>query len=292
MMLRKMIWNLALCFCLFGTSAVGGVISPNETTAWREDLRFIQQELPDVHPNPFHTLTREEFDASIDKLIEFVERGLGVGAKTAYVAVNTELDRTHVLDVVWQENVVVFPVTPWGRFVPALNAILNMARADIGQGMNFLSASVEVALTKPIVDTLVDHMDRHTLVVGAVLQGHDYTGERFIHEATGTQVPWNTLALWDTHALWPVGFSNLGEGVPSAPATAGVEEVATISLLQHLTGHRPAKLVQLPGDNSWDTSHFEGERLEKHLAKMASKESRPGMQLHWADLLPPEVIHL
>ena len=35
---------------------------------WREDLRFLQTELPRVHKNAFHAMTREQFDAAVADL--------------------------------------------------------------------------------------------------------------------------------------------------------------------------------------------------------------------------------
>ncbi|OIO19212.1 MAG: hypothetical protein CO029_04075 [Candidatus Magasanikbacteria bacterium CG_4_9_14_0_2_um_filter_41_10] len=234
--------------------------------------------------------------ASLEKLVQFIDSALYAGVSSVYVAVNSDKDVSGALSLELDAElakIVIFPVTPWGRFVQPLNAILGMAQGDIAKGMNFLSASVEVQLTDEIVDTLVDHMDMQTLVVGAVLQGHDYKGERVIHEATGCQVPWNTLSMWNSEFLYRGGgFPMIGDGLPGDPSTAGVEEVTTISMVQQRFPHLEAKLVKLTGDSSWDTSSFTGDRLAKHLAKMASKEQRPAAQLRWAGLVPPRVIHL
>jgi len=44
--------------------------APRALTAaeWREDLRFLAENLPKVHKNLFHTMTREEFDAAVKAL--------------------------------------------------------------------------------------------------------------------------------------------------------------------------------------------------------------------------------
>jgi len=43
----------------------------NEPVAkWREDLEFARRELPRVHKNLFHTISREEFDRSLSSLSE------------------------------------------------------------------------------------------------------------------------------------------------------------------------------------------------------------------------------
>jgi tetratricopeptide (TPR) repeat protein len=41
-----------------------------EAVRWREDLRFMAQEMPRVHRNLFHTMTREQFDAAVKRLDE------------------------------------------------------------------------------------------------------------------------------------------------------------------------------------------------------------------------------
>ncbi len=70
MLLRCTFTFFTLVSCLVVAPALGGVVSPEESRAWREDLRFVQSEMPAVHPNLFHTLPHDEFDASIDTLIE------------------------------------------------------------------------------------------------------------------------------------------------------------------------------------------------------------------------------
>ena len=37
---------------------------------WQDDLRFLARQLPRTHPDPFTRLSREEFEARIDELIE------------------------------------------------------------------------------------------------------------------------------------------------------------------------------------------------------------------------------
>lgn len=61
---------LALLPCFLGAPTPGRAVSSGEAEAWREDLRFVQSEMPAVHPDLFHSLPREAFDASIDTLIQ------------------------------------------------------------------------------------------------------------------------------------------------------------------------------------------------------------------------------
>ena len=70
MMIRYTFTLFTLVSCLIGTPTPGGAVSPDETEAWREDLLFVQLEMPRVHPDLFHTLPQESFDASILALIE------------------------------------------------------------------------------------------------------------------------------------------------------------------------------------------------------------------------------
>lgn len=45
-------------------------VSPDEAAGWSDDLLFVRETLPAVHPDPFNTLPRETFDSSIDMLID------------------------------------------------------------------------------------------------------------------------------------------------------------------------------------------------------------------------------
>ena len=42
----------------------------SETERWREDLRFMAGEMPKVHKNLFHTMTRQQFESAVQKLDE------------------------------------------------------------------------------------------------------------------------------------------------------------------------------------------------------------------------------
>lgn len=42
----------------------------SDVEKWREDLRFMQQEMPQLHKNLFHSVTREQFESAIKKLDE------------------------------------------------------------------------------------------------------------------------------------------------------------------------------------------------------------------------------
>ena len=105
----------------------------------------------------------------------------------------------------------VLPVTPWGKFVPALNALLRYAAVDCNaQLILFVSAEMEASASS--ISMLVNEVDTTTLVVGAVLPGHDYhQGERV--PLNGTSTPWNTLAVWNVPNLALNGFPLVSDGV-------------------------------------------------------------------------------
>jgi hypothetical protein len=104
----------------------------------------------------------------------------------------------------------VVPVTPWGKFVPALNALVRYAAVEChAQLILFVSAETEA----PSITPLLDNMDNSTLVVGALLEGHQFddTAERVA--LNGRTTPWNTLALWNLEKLALTGFPLVSDGL-------------------------------------------------------------------------------
>lgn len=168
----------------------------------------------------------------------------------------------------------VLPVTPWGQFVPALNALISFAATATCRGQDdgttennntaancilFVSAETTLA-SKTALQSLLAHLDLETtLVVGARLPGHDYQhnvtptttpGSSTVVVLNGRTTPWNTLAVWNLRQLALTGFVQVSEGILTNAKTEpsqGVEEVMAISLLQHIFGPTKtmAKLVQL-----------------------------------------------
>ena len=193
-------------------------------------------------------------------------------------------------------NVQVVPVQPWGRFVPALNALVTHAATTLhASRLMFVSAETTSVGVNAVSRLLQDGLPNHVLVVGARLSGHDHTvtTERPQTVAlNGRTTPWNTLAVWNLPKLALTGFQLISDGLASdlAPPPAegakplinmgGVEEVVTIALLQKLLGptQAVAKLVAVP-DVTWN-EHFEDPaRQEWHDQKMASKLSRAQRQM-------------
>jgi hypothetical protein len=200
----------------------------------------------------------------------------------------------------------VLPVQPWGKFVPALNALVTYAARMVQKELNAASrgalmfVSLETIAAPESVQILLSHLHfSDTLVCGAVLPGHEYHGPskpdatlpKIISEPTavtlnGLTSPWNTLAVWNVSKLALTGFLAVAEGLHDDPTIAGIEEVATIATLQTLFCGMPeeqmkAKLILLPSSIQWDTASFESDPLRKkwHENKMKSKLSRAAHQL-------------
>ena len=214
----------------------------------------------------------------------------------------------------------IIPVTPWNAFVPALNAIASRAAQDGASLCLFCSA--ETSTSPESIQMLLHHMDDHNvLVAGVVLPGHDYQQDS-VQPLNGRTTPWNTLAVWNLAKLTLTGFPLVADGLhypplnnnnsndnngdgqatttpqplrQTAPA-AGVEEVSTIALLQHVLGgptQARAKLVRLlpDGMTTWD-QEFEGnrQRQEWHEYKMKSKLERAAVHLKLLNLTDAGVV--
>jgi hypothetical protein len=213
----------------------------------------------------------------------------------------------------------VLPVTPWGKFVPALNALVQFAAATVSPPIyekhsdddsseadssgscrhQILFCSAETACSAQAVNTLQSHLKADTAVVGACLPGHDYRGtkqstssdnnEPIVVELNGRTSPWNTLALWDLRKLALTGFLLVSDGLLSDDETDpsfGIEEVVATCLLQKLLGADQAKskLVQLTSEVDWNQEFDDPARQKWHEQKMASKLSRANRQLELTGL--------
>jgi len=118
------------------------------------------------------------------------------------------------------------PVTPWGNFVPALNALTSWAcTIPNGAAERILFVSAETTLAPRSVEELCRHVGLDdTLVAGAVLPGHDYRGggngdgnggdAGFTSvELDGRTCPWNTCAIWNLRKLALTGFPLVADGL-------------------------------------------------------------------------------
>src|SRR5881396_877544 len=45
-------------------------VDANEAQRWREDLRYMSQEMPKQHRNLFHAMTQQQFENAVSKLNE------------------------------------------------------------------------------------------------------------------------------------------------------------------------------------------------------------------------------
>ena len=207
---------------------------------------------------------------------------------------NTEIDNDNSSEMCTSSHTAkihVLPVTPWGKFVPALNAIVTWCANHKCQYLLF--ASAEVQLTRDVLNVLISKMDiERTLVVGTALSGHEYKqptnegGEGIEVELTGRTTPWNTCALWNVSKLALTGFLLVSEGLhpeeEEGISSAGVEEVVAIATLQRILqpSNAQAKLVSIPG-TSWGTQDFNNDEKRKnwHETKMQSKLTRAKRQL-------------
>ena len=178
----------------------------------------------------------------------------------------------------------VVPVTPWGKFVPALNALVSWAATTAGAS-RILFASAETSVTPSSVRILIDAVDETTLVAGCALPGHDYRGKDGGEvPLTGRTTPWNTCAVWNLGKLATTGFPLVAEGLHAqedgTPGPAGVEEASTIAILQRTLprGTAVAKLENAPGVK-WEVDWDDEERRRWHESKMKSKVERAAVHL-------------
>ncbi|KAG7351300.1 hypothetical protein IV203_010660 [Nitzschia inconspicua] len=181
-----------------------------------------------------------------------------------------------VEDSKMQSKIEILPVTPWGKFVPALNSLVLYAKSKYDADL-ILFASAEVQASASTISTLCQHVldSNDVIAAGAALKGHEYAGKGQTVALTGRTTPWNTLCVWDLGKLSLIGFAAISDLGPSA----GVEECVAIALLQKLFPNSVAKLVQV-SDISWQDSFQDDEERRKwHEEKMKSKEERPAQQL-------------
>ena len=210
----------------------------------------------------------------------------------------------------------VLPVSPWGQFVPALNAVVGYAKSYEFDCILF--ASLEINLSSEDYHYLHRKMNLETdLVVGAALQGHNYISKEVSYKndniinLDGRTTPWNTLALWSVSFLGKTGFLYVSEGEGIDGIGGGVEEVVTIALQQkifddvHKTKYPYSKiktngkmkypraiLLKLP-QTEWNVRFDDEGRKTWHENKMKSKLSRAHKQLKQLDLVEyGKVLHI
>lgn len=230
--------------------------------------------------NAVEEMTREQRDAGDafhDSIRELLKR------LTQHQAMQRDKCALHLL-----------PMTHWGKFVPALNAIVATAASLSPDATYLVLQSLEVQVDAAGVAYMKQQLDLSVdLVVGSALPGHAYQPSHATVELTGVTTPWNTLALWNLRQLSKVGFLLVGDGIGIYDMDAsGVEEACTIATFQHLYPTAScAKLVAVPGV-AWDVQDLQDEERRKwQKEKMASKFQRAEAQLKLLDLPRGTVLH-
>ena len=197
-------------------------------------------------------------------------------------AVRSALHSNSTNEANGSNHIHILPVTPWGKFVPALNSLVIHAKTQQEADL-IMFVSAEVNLSCKTVRTLCQQVsdNKNVIVAGAVLNGHQYheiessSDERGrVVPLTGRTTPWNTLCVWDLHKLSMTGFSIISD----LGKSAGVEECAAIALLQNLFPEAEARLVNVDG-TKWEEEFQDEERRKWHEEKMKSKVERPRRQL-------------
>ena len=155
------------------------------------------------------------------------------------IALNLEADRCSTAEWLkregWGQSVHVVPVVPWISVTAGLNALL--LYASHLSFTRILYQSVEVTASVAAVDSLLSHLDAHTLVVGACLAPYQSCPSIAPHPAAaftvinGVNNPWNTLAAWHVPSLLKTGFLMVSDSGAEG-GEEGQEEGPTIALLQ------------------------------------------------------------
>lgn len=228
----------------------------------------------------------------LPRLEAFIEgaRASGVPDELIFIAINNDADQTGSLTYLRQYHpkVSTFAVTPWGKFVQPLNALV--LKATAAGADTLLLASAEFPPLLAATEKLLSYLNEKTLMVGARLPEHEFLpggNER----ARGMTVPWNTYNLLNLPLIARTGFVLVGDG-PFDSAMAGVEELATAAVHQQLWGV-DIKLVHIPEFyKEWNTAGWDAERHALHAKKITSKNARPEAQLAFAGLTAPHVQHI
>jgi hypothetical protein len=178
-------------------------------------------------------------------------------------------------------------VNYWSSVETALNLIV--AEAKRINGMSLLLQSFEISVSHNSVKEMRNHLSVDTVVVGARLNS-DHGGNPGVKPIDGLTSPWNTLALWDLRKLYLTGFQAVSVKLLNG-IHGGMEEVPTISLLQHLYPNQAkAKVVTLQ-DIEWNLCWNDRKRLNNHHNKMMTKRERAEIQLKYLDI-PRGVVNI
>ncbi|QRW14741.1 cation diffusion facilitator family transporter [Ceratobasidium sp. AG-Ba] len=176
-------------------------------------------------------------------------------------------------------HVLPFTSATYGRFVPALNAIVAFAHAREFRFVLFQSVEVDIGVEQ--ANKIVGLHQDDVLVVGKAFDAHEFcqsnSGQPNPVLLTGRTCPWNTFAMWDVGKLARTGFL-LNSETNTPPHASAIEEAPTIALHQRLfPGRSRALLVQFEpvetNDDGWGTQWTDPARIEWHARKLASKDT-------------------
>jgi hypothetical protein len=169
----------------------------------------------------------------------------------------------------------VITIDPWIGYSAPLNVVLAHA-ATLG-ARTLLLQSLDVRCTRDAVQLLYALLDDATLVAGARMTQEHAPGSG-LQPINAINSPWNTLALWQISKLRLAGFCAIADSDPPL-SYGGMEEVATISILQHLYPGKMRAVVADAGSISWKTPDDSPPSFCRHWRKMASKLVRAESQL-------------
>ncbi|CAE6400616.1 unnamed protein product [Rhizoctonia solani] len=222
----------------------------------------------------------------IAPILAVVNRALGYSTSVILAVSLPASDLRDLLTVLPQDTVLVddeinnpakvyvlpFTRATYGRFVPALNAIVAFAHNKGFEGVLF--QSVEVNVEPEDVEKMV-HL---CTGVGKAFDAHTFQQalpDNAVSQVylTGRTCPWNTLAIWNASKLARTGFLLTSE-TNTPPNSSAIEEAPTIALHQKLfPGQSRAILVQFEAKDGWGTVWTDPARAEWHARKMASKDT-------------------
>jgi len=208
---------------------------------------------------------------------EWIEQMRSHTSLPIFIAVAINLDKVDAanrLEKRFTTSVEVIRIPVWG-----LSTVLNALTLKISQtNANVIFfISKEIKCSPDQIAELEKALTPKTLVTGFALPGHEFSEGK--HELNALNCPWNTASMWRIEKLQQIGFLMSSEKT-SDKSIYGMEEVPTITLIQHLFGSEmnQAKLLRVSGIH-WATDFSEDKRRAKHEQKMRSKFERGEKQL-------------
>lgn len=256
-------------------------------------LRTFQRHDEGMH-NALYKLSKQ-VDPLLNSIPEFVDH--------VYVAVGPK-DQSCALEYInsrGDSRVMAFKPKSWGHSVPQLNEIVQQATTDHCDLLWFRSWRINLpdGAVERMLSCFRNNMlscfrnktalAKNVLVVGSVVpEGHNFT-PGFINGANGSQVPFNTNAIWNLEWLKSThGFLRLSEEMEGAK---GIEEFALIALLQYRYSNLRVMLLNFEGVSD-HKEHWDEARRVEHDKMVATKIERAEAQRTELHVLRPRVEHI